>query len=91
MLAGIAPLTCLGLEEKDTLLNTPPGTWRLQYFLLACLRHKASWYVTSRMRVTLPWRVITIAFGVIKGVGPQGDVAEGAEALLVGAGQTIDG
>ena len=27
----------------------------------------------------------------IKGVGPQGDVAEGAEALLVGAGQTIDG
>ena len=43
------------------------------------------------MRVTLPWRVITIAFGVIKGVGPQGDIAEGAEALLVGAGQTIDG
>ena len=38
------------------------------------------------MRVTLPWRVITIAFGVIKGVEPQGDV--GAEALLVSGGQT---
>ena len=76
---------------KNTLLYTAPGTWRLQYILLACLRHKASWYASSRMRVTLPWRVITIAFGVIKGVGPQGDVAEGAEALLVGAGQTIDG
>ena len=47
------------------------------------------------MRVTLPWRVITIAFGVIKGVEPQGDVsaevAVGAEALLVGGGQFIDG
>ena len=76
---------------KNTLLYTAPGTWRLQYILLACLRHKASWYASSRMRVTLPWRVITIAFGVIKGVGPQGDVAEGAEALLVGGGQAIDG
>ena len=46
------------------------------------MRHKASWYASWRVRVTLPWRVITIAFRVFKGVEPQGGV--GAEALMVG-------
>ena len=40
------------LKWMHNLLRAWPY-WRDQYFLLACLRHKASWYASSHMQVTL--------------------------------------